>query len=74
VRLSGWLLYDFQYDGVHRSADPLRWMWNRFGLKRPYRPDGPVSIWPRLSGWEIHPVTRIEVWDDARGGYGEVRP
>ncbi len=26
----------------------------------------------RLTGWEIHPVTRIEVWDERRGGYAEV--
>ena len=45
VRLSGWLLYDFQYDwrpslqALHQGA-------------------------PRVSGWEIHPVTRIEIWDD----------
>ena len=49
VRLSGWLLYDFPYEGA-----------------RP-RPDYP----PRLAQWEIHPVTRIEVWDDSRGRYVE---
>ena len=27
---------------------------------------------PRLSGWEIHPVTRIERWDGARGAWAEV--
>jgi hypothetical protein len=74
VRLGGWLTYDFQYDGLRRPADPARMLWNRFGLSRPYRPHGAISIWPRLSGWEVHPVTRIEVWDDARGGFGEVRP
>lgn len=26
----------------------------------------------RLSAWEIHPVTRIEVWDDARGQFVEL--
>jgi hypothetical protein len=26
----------------------------------------------RLTGWEIHPVTRLEVWDDARGRFVEV--
>ena len=46
VRLSGWLLYDHQYDK-------------------------PVSLWSlhfgkaRRTGWEIHPVTGIELWDDA---------
>ncbi len=27
----------------------------------------------RESGWELHPVTKIEIWDDARGAYVEVR-
>lgn len=27
---------------------------------------------PRLSGWEIHPVTRIERWDEALQAYREV--
>lgn len=27
---------------------------------------------PRVSGWEIHPVTRIEVWDDALAAWTEV--
>ncbi|MEO5989384.1 MAG: hypothetical protein ABIU54_02555 [Candidatus Eisenbacteria bacterium] len=27
---------------------------------------------PRLSGWEIHPVTRIERWDEALQGFREV--
>lgn len=29
---------------------------------------------PRLTGWEIHPVTRIEVWDDSLARFVEVRP
>lgn len=28
---------------------------------------------PRVSGWEIHPVTRIEVWDEALAHWSEVR-
>lgn len=35
VRVSGWLLYDYEHAG---------------------------ASW-RASGWEIHPVTRVEVWD-----------
>lgn len=27
---------------------------------------------PRVSGWEIHPVTRLEVWDDALAAWAEV--
>jgi hypothetical protein len=36
-----------------------------------YPYDAPPSAWairmssPRISGWEIHPVTRIELWDDS---------
>ena len=50
VRVSGWLLYDFQYDA------PLR----------EWSPGVPA---PRASGWEIHPVTRIELWDESLGRY-----
>ena len=46
VRVSGWLLYDFQYD-VRSDREALRRA-------------------TRLTGWEIHPVTRIEVWEAAR--------
>ncbi len=52
VRVSGWLLYDYQYD----------WRPSREALARG----------TRVSGWEIHPVTRIEAWDDAAGRWTEV--
>jgi hypothetical protein len=33
-------------------------------------------VWPRyaeaLSGWEVHPVTRVEIWNDARRRYETV--
>jgi hypothetical protein len=45
ARISGWLLYDFQYDGV-ASSEALR-------------------SGARVTGWEIHPVTRIELWSDS---------
>jgi hypothetical protein len=38
----------------------------------------PVSTWlqlngaPRRTGWEIHPVTRIELWDDAAAAWREL--
>jgi hypothetical protein len=65
VRVSGWLLYDFQYDGLP-DTDPVRTLWNR---ANPPRHPGRArrSIWPRLTGWEIHPVTGVEVWDDSLG-------
>lgn len=53
VRVSGWLLYDYQYDGT-----PTSWSVENQA--------------PRLTGWEIHPVTRLEAWDDARGRWVEV--
>jgi len=53
VRVSGWLLYDFQY-----AALPSPWSLEHGA--------------PRLSGWEIHPVTRIERWDDGLQAYREV--
>ena len=40
-----------------------------------YPYDAPPSEWdkrmasPRISGWEIHPVTRIELWDDTLRRY-----
>lgn len=54
VRVSGWLMYDFQY-----AALPSPWSLEHAA--------------PRLSGWEIHPVTRIERWDESRQAYQEVR-
>ena len=51
VRISGWLMYDFQYDAPFLPQ------------KAPILP-GPAHR--RLTGWEIHPVTRIEIWDEAR--------
>ena len=47
VRLTGWLLYDYEYEGVLR--------------------DGP----PRLASWELHPVTRIERWDESLAAFVE---
>ena len=53
VRVTGWLLYDYQYDAR-------------------------VSDWSlahgstRVSGWEVHPVTRIEAWDETLASWVEV--
>jgi len=47
VRLSGWLLYDYEY------------------------PDFTSPTNRRVTSWEIHPVTRIEVWDDSLGRFTE---
>lgn len=67
VRISGWLLYDFQYDGLPDTTDPVRVLWNRANPPRHRPPPGRHSTWPRLTGWEIHPVTQVEVWDDSLG-------
>ena len=34
-------------------------------------PQGPAQ--KRLTGWEIHPVTRIELWDDSPGTFVDYR-
>ena len=47
VRISGWLLYDYEYPDFSSPA-------NR-----------------RMTSWEIHPVTRIELWDDSLGRFSE---
>lgn len=53
VRVSGWLLYDYQYDHA-----PTSWSLEHAA--------------PRATGWEIHPVTRIERWDDRAAAWIEV--
>ena len=53
VRVTGWLLYDYQYDAI-----PSPWSLAHGSC--------------RVSGWEIHPVTRIELWDEALAGWTEV--
>jgi hypothetical protein len=75
VRIQGWLLYDWQYDGLP-DRDPLRELWNRVrpSDRREPRRIKPTPIWPRLTGWEIHPVTAIEVWDDAAGNFRRLAP
>ncbi len=50
VRLSGWLMYDVQYEGAPAA----------FGFP------------PDLTHWEIHPVTRIELWNDSLARYVEL--
>jgi len=44
-----------------------------------YPYDAPPSAWakrmtsPRISGWEIHPVTRIELWDGSLGRFVDLQ-
>jgi len=56
TRISGWLLYDFQYDAPHMTTRPRL---------------VPGAGGHRLTGWEIHPVTRIEFWDDSLATFVE---
>jgi len=56
VRISGWLLYDFQYDAPYVSTRPRL---------------TPSPGRPRLTAWEIHPVTRIDLWDDSLQAFVE---
>jgi hypothetical protein len=69
VRVSGWLLYDYQYDGASMSPEYLRYLWHKYGIGMNTERGKPVQVWRRITGWEIHPVTRLEVWDDARGAW-----
>ena len=56
ARISGWLLYDFQYDAPYVNTRPQL---------------TPPSGRPRMTAWEIHPVTRIELWDDSLQAFVE---
>lgn len=51
VRLTGWLLYDYEEGAPH----PFRFEQSK-----------------RRTEWEIHPVTKIERWDEALGRWQEV--
>lgn len=53
ARISGWLLYDYPHDPRTRP--------------RHVGPGDPLAR--RLTGWEIHPVTRIELWDDSLAAF-----
>ena len=53
VRISGWLLYDWQYDNPPLAGSPRQRA-------------------PRLTGWEIHPVTCIEVWNTDAARFEEL--
>jgi hypothetical protein len=56
VRITGWLLYDFQYDAPWVQDKRVRLQ---------------AQVPARLTAWEIHPVTRIEIWDDTRLAFVE---
>ena len=60
------------WDGGPRRARVSGW------LLHDYQHDIVPSSWslrngaPRLSGWEIHPVTRLELWSDSLGRFVDV--
>lgn len=72
VRLTGWLLFDNPIAENDALPAALRYAWRRFGLGLKLTFGEPQELWNRISWWEIHPVTRIEVWDEARGAWREV--
>jgi hypothetical protein len=72
VRLSGWLLYDNPYAENDLLPATLRYLWKRFGLGLTLALGEPPALWNRMTWWEIHPVTRIEVWDEARGAWRDI--
>jgi hypothetical protein len=48
VRITGWLLYDYEHEGRifrHKHGNPI------------------------TPAWEIHPITRLEVWDDSLAAF-----
>jgi hypothetical protein len=52
------------WDAGPRRARIGGWLLYDFQYDQPPRPDArPANL--RLTGWEIHPITRIELWDDS---------
>lgn len=54
VRISGWLLYDPEHFAQTTNYDPAR---------------PPKGLTVRATLWEVHPVTKIEVFDRATGAW-----
>ncbi len=52
VRISGWLMYDPEHFAQTTNYDPAQ-------------PSSPTALTVRATLWEVHPVTRIEVFDPA---------
>jgi hypothetical protein len=57
------------WDGGPRRVRLTGWLLYDFRFDRlaPFRPE-------RVSAWEVHPVTRIELWDDALARFVEYAP
>ena len=64
VRITGWLLYDWQYD----ASLPL----GRGTARDRRASEHEAAGRRRVSAWEVHPVTRIEAWDDSLAAFVEV--
>ena len=52
VRISGWLMYDPEHFAQTTNYDPAQ-------------PPSPNALMVRATLWEVHPVTKIEVFDPA---------
>ncbi len=62
------------WPGGPRRARVTGWLLYDFQNDNPPSEEAVEHRAARVSGWEIHPVTRMEVWDDARGAWVEVGP
>ena len=61
VRVTGHLLYDFPYDVPYGAPNARR---------LPFQTGRSM----RVTGWEIHPVTRVEVFDEADSAWRSLTP
>jgi hypothetical protein len=59
------------WGGGPRRARITGWLLYDYRL---YSRPNPRWRAPRLSAWEVHPVTRIELWDDSLARYVEYAP
>jgi hypothetical protein len=59
------------WDGGPRRVRLSGWLlYDETHERRPPRPRRP----PALAAWEVHPVTRIEIWDPGAARFTEVAP
>jgi hypothetical protein len=61
------------WDGGPRRARIGGWLLDDFQHDGP-APGPGERRFLRVSGWEIHPVTRIELWDDSLGRFVDLAP
>ena len=61
-----------EWDSGPQRARVSGWLMDDYAYDRTPSPWALAHGSTRVSGWEIHPVTRIERWDAARDGWVEV--